>query len=225
MSVHNPQSELPLRDRTEAGRMLADRLRAYAGRSDAIVLALPRGGIPVGAEIAAALELPLFVFVVRKLGVPGHDELAMGAVATGGRTLMNQAIINSLHISQYEIGLVVERELRELERRQRLYCRGRQMPDLRDKIVILTDDGVATGSSMLLAAQAIRAAGAAYLVLAVPVAPVETVSQLHRVANQVVCLATPEPFVAVGACYEDFRQVDDHEVCQILDGLLEHEAA
>lgn len=225
MSVHDTHVEVPFRDRAQAGRILANRLKAYARRSDAVVLALPRGGIPVGAEIASALELPLFVFTVRKLGVPGHEELAMGALTTGGRTLMNQAVVHALHISEEEIGLVVARELRELERRQRLYCRGRQMPDLRHKIVILTDDGVATGSSMLLAAQAVRAAGAAYIVVAVPVTPIETASQLYRVANEVVCLATPEPFIAVGASYEDFHQMDDHEVCQILDRLPEHKAA
>lgn len=212
---------LPFHDRREAGWLLASQLRTYANRPDAVVLALPRGGVPVGAEIATALNLPLYVFAVRKLGVPGREELAMGAITSGGRTLINPATVNALHISPHEIQLEVEQELRELARRERLYSRGQRFPELKEKLVILTDDGVATGSTMLLAAQALRADGAAYIVVAVPVAPAETVSQLHQVANEVVCLATPDPFVAVGQWYEDFRQVTDHEVCSILDRLFE----
>ncbi len=212
---------LPLHDRSEAGWLLAAQLRSYADRSEAIVLALPRGGVPVGAEIASALNLPLYVFAVRKLGVPGHEELGMGAITSGGRTLINPATVNALHISPREIELEVERELRELARRERLYSRGQRIPEMKDKLVILTDDGVATGSTMLLAAQAVRAEGAAHIVVAIPVAPAETVSQLHQVANEVVCLAEPEPFVAVGQWYEDFHQVTDHEVCTILDRLFE----
>src|SRR5579864_9530261 len=160
----------PFGDRSEAGRLLAAQLQSYKNRSDAVVLALPRGGVPVGAEIAATLNLPLYVFAVRKLGVPGHQELAMGAIASGGRTLINPATINALHISPREIELEVERELRELARRERLYCRGQRFPELKDKLVILTDDGVATGSTMLLAAEALRAEEVAYIVVAVPVA-------------------------------------------------------
>ena len=215
---------LPFHDRSEAGKLLAGKLQSYANRRDVIVLALPRGGVPVGAEIAAALKAPLFVFVVRKIGVPGREELAMGAITSGGRTLINHAVTAALHMSDDEVRLAAARELREVSRRERLYSRGEQMPDLKDKVIILTDDGIATGSSMLLAAQALRAEGAGYIIAAVPVAPAETVSQLHRVANQVVCLAEPEPFVAVGEWYEDFHQLTDHEVCVILDQLLERTA-
>jgi putative phosphoribosyl transferase len=212
---------LPFRDRSQAGWLLAAQLRSYANRPDSVVLALPRGGVPVGAEIAAALNLPLYVFAVRKLSVPGREELAMGAITSGGRTLINPATVNALHISAREIELEVEQELRELARRERLYTRGQRIPELKNKLVILTDDGVATGSTMLLAAQALRAEGAAYIVVAVPVAPAETASQLHQVANEVVCLATPDPFVAVGQWYLDFHQVTDHEVCLTLDRLFE----
>lgn len=211
---------LPFRDRSEAGQLLACKLQSYASRRDVIVLALPRGGVPVGAEIAAALNAPLFVFVVRKIGVPGREELAMGAITSGGRTLINHAVTSALHISDDEVRLAAARELCEIERRERLYSRGEQMPNLKDKVIILTDDGIATGSSMMLAAQALRTEGAGYIVVAVPVAPAETVSQLHRMTNQIVCLAEPEPFVAVGQWYEDFHQLTDHEVCVILDQLL-----
>lgn len=212
---------LPFRDRSEAGRLLAARLRSYKDREDAVVLALPRGGVPVGAEIAAALNLPLYVFAVRKLGVPGQEELAMGAITSGGRRLINPATVHALQISPREIELEVEQELRELARRERLYSRGHRIPKLKGKLVILTDDGIATGSTMMLAAQALRVEGAAYTVVAVPVAPEGMVSQLHQVANDVVCLASPDPFVAVGQWYEDFSQVTDHEVCTILDRLFE----
>lgn len=212
---------LPFRDRKEAGRLLARRLLHYAHRSDVLILTLPRGGVPVGAEIATALEAPLAVFVVRKLGVPGHEEFAMGAVTTGGRKLINRSITVPFHISQFEINSVVQRELQEVGRRERLFNRGRKMPDLKDKIVVITDDGIATGSSMMLAVQALRAQGAAYIVVAVPVAPSDQISMLHRIANEVVCLAKPEPFVAVGRWYEDFRQISDHDVCVLLDQLFE----
>lgn len=212
---------LPFRDRREAGWLLVSQLGSYRNRSDVVVLALPRGGVPVGAEIASALNLPLHVFAVRKLGVPEHEELAMGAITSGGRTLINPATVNALHISPREIELEVEQELRELARRERLYCRGQRFPELKGKLVILTDDGVATGSTMLLAAQALREEGAAYIVIAVPVAPAEAMSQLHQVADEVVCLANPEPFVAVGQWYDDFTQVTDREVCAMLDRLFE----
>jgi putative phosphoribosyl transferase len=211
----------PFRSRSEAGRLLAAQLRAYANRGDTVVLALPRGGVPVGAEIADVLNLPLQVFAVRKLGVPGREELAMGAVTVGGKTLINRAVTVALHIPEEEIQMEVEQELRELERRERLYGRGQKAPDLKGKLVILTDDGIATGSTMMLAAQVLRAEGAVYIVVAVPVAPAEAIAQLHQVANEVVCLATPEPFAAVGQWYEDFHQVTDHEVCTILDRLFE----
>ena len=215
------QVNLPFHDRTQAGRLLASALSSFANRKDVIVLALPRGGVPVGAEVAAALNAPLFVFLVGKIGVPGREDLAIGAVTSSGRTLINPAVTTALHIPDDEVRLAAARELREIKQRERLYCRGQEMPDLKDKVVILTDDGIATGSSMLLAAQSLQAEGASYIVVAVPVAPAETVSLLHRAANEVVCLAEPEPLHAVGEWYEDFHQVTDHEVCGILDQLFE----
>jgi putative phosphoribosyl transferase len=218
-------SALPFEDRAAAGKDLGARLRAFAGRSDTIVCALPRGGVPVGAEIAQALNAPLTVFLVRKLGVPGHEELAMGALTTGGLRLLNHGVIEKLRIADSAIDNVVYRETQELIRREKLYCRGQGSPDFKEKIVIITDDGIATGSTMFLAVDALRKRGAAYVVVAVPVAPAAAISQLRSVADQVICLAQPEPFAAVGEWYRDFRQVTDHEVCQILDTYLgQHEA-
>ena len=217
----NESFTLPFRDRTEAGRILAMRLRAYARRPDTIVFALPRGGVPVAAEIAESLGAPLFVFAVRKLGVPGHSELAMGAITSGGKRLIDRAVTGALHIPERDIEEVAWHEARELLRRERLYCRGRQMPDVKDKIIILVDDGIATGSSMMLAVQALREQGAGLIVVAVPVAPAGAVSQLSHLADEVVCPAQPEPFAAVGQWYEDFSQVEDHEVCRTLDRLIE----
>jgi putative phosphoribosyl transferase len=221
MNTQRIDFDLPFRDRSEAGWLLAARLRSYADHPDAVVFAIPRGGVPVGAEIAAALHLPFFVFAVRKLGVPGREELAMGAITGSGRTLINQTISSALHISPHEIELEAERERRELARRERLYSRGQTTPEVKGKLVILTDDGVATGSTVMLAAEEFRAKGAAHIVVATPVAAAESVSQLHKVANEVVCLATPSPFVAVGQWYEDFHQVTDHEVCLAIDRLQE----
>jgi putative phosphoribosyl transferase len=212
---------LPFGDRAEAGRRLAASLLAYAGRKDTIVLALPRGGVTVAAEVAETLGAPLFVFLVRKLRVPGHEELAMGAIASGGKRLVNRAVTSSLHITESELNEAAWRETQELVRRERLYARGRRVPDLRKKIVILVDDGIATGSSMILAVQALREQGAGRVVVAVPVAPSGAVSQLGCMADEVVCLAEPEPFGAVGQWYQDFSQVTDHEVCRKLDQSLE----
>jgi putative phosphoribosyl transferase len=210
---------LPFSDRTEAGRILANELRTYAGRRDTIIFALPRGGMPVAAEIAEKLHLPLFVFVVRKLGVPGQPELAMGAITSGGKRLMNRAVTNSIGITEDDIEEVARHETRELQRREQLYNRGRQKPDVKNKIIILVDDGVATGSTMMLAVQALREQGASRVVVAVPVAPASAVSQLSSLAHEVVCLAEPEPFDAVGEWYNDFSQVEDNEVCRTLDLL------
>ena len=212
---------LPFRDRKEAGRLLANRLEKYAQRSDVVVLVLPRGGVPVGAEIARSIEAPLAALVVRKLGVPGHEELAMGAVTSGGKRFINRSVAIPLHISHSEIESAVQRELHEVSRRERLYCRGQKFPALRGKTVILTDDGIATGSTMRLAVQAVREQGAARIVIAVPVAPGENIPWLHEIADEVVCLATPEPFDAVGRWYQDFHPVDDHEVCLLLDHAME----
>lgn len=213
--------ELPFRDRMVAGRLLANHLQRYAQRPDVVVVVLPRGGVPVAAEIATAIEAPLAALVVRKLGVPGHEELAMGAVTSGGKRFINRSVTIPLHISHFEIESAVQRELREVSRRERLYCRGQEVPAVKGKTVILTDDGIATGSTMQLAVQALREQGAARIVIAVPVAPAETIPWLRQIADEVVCLATPEPFVAVGRWYQDFHQVDDHEVCLILDHMIE----
>lgn len=217
----NPTVSLPFRDRTEAGRLLGARLRLYAGRPDTMVIALPRGGVPVAAEIAETLQVPLFVFVVRKLGVPGREELAMGAITSGGKRLINRAVTSALSIPESEIDQVAWQETRELLRRERLYSRGQPMPDVKDKIIILVDDGIATGSSMVLAVQALREQEAGRIVVAVPVAPTGAVSQLGCLADEVVCLSVPEPFAAVGQWYQDFAQVTDHEVCRTLDRLIE----
>lgn len=219
--IYQVDFTLPFRDRKEAGRLLANRLQAYAQRSDVVVMVLPRGGIPVGAEIATAIQAPLATLVVRKLGVPGHEELAMGAVTSGGKRFINRSVAIPLHISHAEIESTVQRELREVTRRERLYCRGQNMPAVKGKTVILTDDGIATGSTMQLAVQAVREQRAARIVIAVPVAPAEIIPWLHQIADEVVCLATPEPFCAVGRWYEDFHQVDDHEVCLLLDRVME----
>jgi len=219
MSAHDEFPKI-FSDRSSAGRMLVTRLRMYANRPEVVVCALPHGGVPVGVEVAKALDVPLAVFLVRKLGVPGHEELGMGAVTTGGMRLINRAVTNSLHIAENTIDAVTQREKQELARRERLYARGQAVPDFRDKIVILVDDGIATGSTMMLAAEALRQQGAAYTVVAVPVAPLSAVSQLHQAADHVVCLAEPEPFGSVGEWYQDFHQLTDHEVCQILDQFM-----
>lgn len=219
MNAPRNDFHLPFRDRSEAGRLLALRLQPYAKRSDTLILALPRGGVPVGAEIAEALDVPLRVFVVRKLGVPGQEELAMGAITSGGMRYVNRAITSTLNIPEITIEAAARREMQEVERREALYSRGQPPPDVRNKTIILTDDGIATGSSIRLAAQALREQGAAHIIIAVPVAPPSTVLQLNEVADEVVCLVEPEPFLAVGQWYDDFHQLDDGEVFEILDRL------
>ncbi len=203
-------------DREEAGRALAARLRKYAGRSDVVVLALPRGGVPVGYEVARTLGAPLDVFLVRKLGVPGREELALGAIGTGGSIVLNQDVVEALRIPREEIARIVTRERRELERRERLYRGDRPPLSLEDKTVILVDDGIATGASMRVAIAALHARNPARIVVAVPLGPAETCAQLARFANEVVCVRTPEPFAGVGAWYDDFRQLDDDEVRTLL---------
>ena len=206
----------PYRDRAEAGRALAELLAPYRGRPDLRVLALPRGGVPVAAEVARALGAPLDVFVVRKLGVPGHEELAMGAIAPGGLRVLNEEVVRGLHLSEDLVARVAAEEARELERRERLYGDGRPAPDVRGKAVILIDDGLATGATMRAAARALRGAGPSRLVIAVPVAAAETCRALADEADEVVCAATPEPFYAVGYWYLDFAQVTDQEVRDLL---------
>jgi predicted phosphoribosyltransferase len=204
------------RDRTEAGRVLAERLGAYADRPEVIVLALPRGGVPVGYEVARALHAPLDVFIVRKLGVPGHEELAMGAVATGGVRVLNDQVVRSLGIPDSVIDAVASWELEELRRRERLYRGDRPPPDVRGKTVILVDDGLATGSTMLAAVRALRQQQPARIVVAVPIAAPDTCELLRAEVDDVVCAVTPEPFYAVGLWYRDFSQTTDEEVRELL---------
>jgi putative phosphoribosyl transferase len=203
-------------NRQQAGRVLASNLMRYANRPDVIVLALPRGGVPVGYEVARALNVPLDVFVVRKLGVPGHEELAMGAIASGGVRVLNEDIVRALGIPQSVIDLVAAREERELERRERDYRDGRPPLDVRGRTVILVDDGLATGSSMRVSAQALRKKQPAHIVVAVPVAAHSTCEEFESEVDQVICAATPEPFQAVGQWYQDFSQTTDEEVRDLL---------
>ncbi|AWB23042.1 hypothetical protein DA075_20815 [Methylobacterium currus] len=203
-------------DRADAGRALAGRLSAYASDPDVTVLALPRGGVPVAAEVARALRAPLDVFVVRKLGVPGNEELAMGAIASGGIRTLNADLVDALRIPPHAIDAVAAREQRELERRERLYRGGRAPADLRGRTVILVDDGLATGATMLAAIEAVRLRRPAHLVVAVPTASRETLARLKREADAVVCIDSPEPFRFVGASYADFAQTSDEEVRRLL---------
>ena len=206
----------PFRDRREAGRFLAAKLAAYANRPDVLVLALPRGGVPVAYEVARALNASLDVFLVRKLGVPGHEELAMGAVATGGVRVRNDEIISDLRIPDYLIDAVAAQEQRELERRERLYRGDRPPPDVRGRTVILVDDGLATGATMYAAIQALRQQQPARIVVAVPTASPETCEALRAEVDEVICAITPEPFYAVSLWYEDFSQTTDETVRDLL---------
>jgi putative phosphoribosyl transferase len=204
------------RDRKQAGRMLAERLAAYRGRPDVLVLALPRGGVPVGFEVAQALNAPLDVFIVRKLGVPGHEELAMGAIASGGVIVLNEDVVRGLMIPEEVIQQVAAREQQELERRERAYRGTRPAPDVKDRTVILVDDGLATGSTMMAAAKALRQQQPAEIVVAVPVAAPSTCNRLRAVADEVICVLMPEMFYAVGQWYADFSQTTDEEVRELL---------
>ncbi len=204
------------RDRPDAGRALAARLQAYAGRPDVLVLALPRGGVPVAAEVASALGAPLDVYVVRKLGVPGHEELAMGAIATGGVLVLNPDVVQALNIPGRVIEEAADAERRELVRRERLYRDDRPPPDVSGKTVILVDDGLATGSTMRAAVAALRAQHPDRIVIAVPVASPEACRQLADEADEIVCAITPPNFYAVGAWYEDFAQTTDDEVRELI---------
>ena len=203
-------------NRTEAGRQLAEKLDKYAGRDDVIVLGLPRGGVPVAYEVAKRLRAPLDVFIVRKLGVPGFEELAAGAIASGGVRVLNQDVMRAIPYADEAIEAVTGRETAELERREQIYREGRPSPKLHDRIVILVDDGLATGSTMRAAAAALQAQHPERLVIAVPVAPRETCQGLLQVADDVVCATVPEPFFAVGNWYEDFSQTTDEEVRELL---------
>jgi predicted phosphoribosyltransferase len=204
------------RDRSEAGRKLASHLSEYFGRDHVVVLGLPRGGVPVAFEVARGLHVPLDVFLVRKLGVPWQPELAMGAIAAGGVTFLNRRVVEELRIGERDIEAVVRIEQAELERRERLY-RGSEPPvDVSGKVVIVVDDGLATGSSMRAAVEALRERAPAEIVVAVPVASEVTCGELAAVADRIVCASTPEPFYAVGLWYDDFRQIDDDEIRSLL---------
>lgn len=203
------------RDRVDGGRRLAEKLGHHAGTS-AIVLALPRGGVPVAAEVARSLKLPLDVFIVRKLGVPGYAELAMGAIASGGVRVMNQSLVRELGIREPVIQTVVQSEAAELERREAAYRGDRAPLDVQARTVVLVDDGLATGATMLAAVQALRARQAARIVVAVPVGAPETCAMLAEEADEVVCAETPESFLAVGYWYENFEQTTDEEVQALL---------
>jgi putative phosphoribosyl transferase len=209
-------SSFRYRDRRDAGRALAARLRGYSGREDVIVLALPRGGVPVGFEVASALRVPLDVFLVRKLGVPGHEELAFGAIASGGLLVLDRDIVRQLGIPSATIERVIAREAAELERRERAYRGNLPPPELRGRTIILVDDGLATGSTMMAAAAAVAQQQPARVIVAVPVAAADTCERLRREADEVICLLTPSPFHAVGIWYDDFRPVDDEEVRRLL---------
>lgn len=213
------------KSREEAGKMLGQRLAAYAGRDDVLVLALPRGGVPVGYAVAQALDLPLDILLVRKLGVPGHEEYAMGAIASGGWSVLHRDVLNSLGITMAMVESVTRREAAELERRERLYRANRPPASLQGRTLILVDDGLATGASMQVALQAARAAKPARVIVAVPVAPPDTCRSLRGQADDIVCLQSPELFQAVGQWYERFDQTSDDEVIDLLDRAGRSQAA
>ncbi|HVD43316.1 MAG TPA: phosphoribosyltransferase [Gaiellaceae bacterium] len=215
--VVDQTERMRFRNRTEAGRALARVLSRYAGRDDVVVLALPRGGVPVAYEVAKELGAPLDVFLVRKLGVPGHEELAMGAIASGGVLVLDDGVVRWLGISEDQIQKTLARELDELRRREAAYREGRPLPDLKGKTVILVDDGLATGASMQAAARAVRRHDPARIVVAVPVASRATCDQFREEVDEVVCAVTPAPFYAVGNWYEDFSQTSDEEVRELLE--------
>jgi predicted phosphoribosyltransferase len=213
-------AQRPYRDRRQAGVELAARLNHFKGRRDVVVLALPRGGVPVAYEIARALDAPLDVFLVRKLGVPGHRELAMGAIASGGVRVLSPDVVSWYGIPDAVIDEVARDEQAELERRERAYREGRMPLELRDRVVLLVDDGLATGASMKAAVEAVRAHAPSRIVVAVPVGAPDTCRELEDVADEIVCARSPEFFSAVGQWYVDFSQTTDQEVRDLL-----HEAA
>jgi predicted phosphoribosyltransferase len=213
----------PFATRREAGEKLARKLTLYANRPDVFVLALPRGGVPVAYEVARALHAPLDVFVVRKLGVPGHEELAMGAIATGGVRVLNREVLTGIDVPETAIDAITRREKEELERRERLYRGDRSAPNVAGRTVILVDDGLATGSTMRAAAAALRQMAPSRVIVAVPVAARTTCDELRDEVDEVVCAVMPEPFLAVGAWYADFSQTTDDEVRELLAQSERHQ--
>jgi putative phosphoribosyl transferase len=217
LNFKGERQTMRFRSRSEAGRELAGELDAYAGRDDVLVLGLPRGGVPVAFEVAVALRAPLDVLLVRKLGVPGHEELAMGAIASGGVLLLDQNVSQRLRVPRQAIADVIDREKRELTRREELYRKDRPEPEIPQKSIILVDDGLATGSSMQAAIMVIRERDPGRIVVAAPVGAREAVESLRKLVDQCVCLSTPPQFKAVGQWYNDFPQTTDEEVMRLLD--------
>jgi putative phosphoribosyl transferase len=217
VGISRKAGNVAFHNRSHAGRELARLLSHYADCPDVIVLGLPRGGVPVAFEVAQALNAPLDVFLVRKLGVPGHEELAMGAIASGGVRVVNPEAVHHLRISDEVIEDVARAEERELRRRERLYRDDRPRPQIQDQIVVLVDDGLATGSTMKAAAEALRRQSPARIVVAVPVAAAETCREFEAYVDEIVCVDTPSPFYAVGMWYEDFSQTSEEEVQRLLD--------
>jgi putative phosphoribosyl transferase len=207
----------PFKDRRDAGRKLAHKLTAYVGQPNLLILALPRGGVPVAYEVALALNAPLDIFIVRKLGLPGREELAIGAIASGGIRVLNRDIIRMLSIPDEVINYVAKHELQELQRRERLYRGDRPAPDVRDRTIILIDDGLATGASMRAAVSGLRAQSPTRIVVAVPAAAEDVCEAFRSEVDDVVCAITPEPFYGVGRWYEDFSQTTDEEVRMLLE--------
>lgn len=204
-------------NRTEAGKLLADALSGYAGRRDILILALPRGGVPVAYEVANALSAPMDLWLVRKLGVPGQEELALGALAGKNIRVLNYDIIDLLNIDETIIDTIVAREQTELERRNRLYRQGKPPPAIEGKTIIIIDDGLATGATMRVAISSLRQAGAAWIIAAVPVGAVSPCGKIEEEADELICLHTPEPFYGVGQWYNDFSQTSDDEVLALLN--------
>jgi predicted phosphoribosyltransferase len=211
------------RDRFDAGRRLAERLTGFVQDPESLVLALPRGGVPVGFEVARVLHVGLDIFLVRKLGLPGHEELAIGAIASGGVRVLNEDLVKELQLSRNLIDQITAREERELKRREDLYRRGRAPLPVRDRTIILVDDGLATGATMKAASRALRLQGPRRIILAVPVAAKQTCNEFRTDVDEVVCAYTPAPFIAVGIWYEDFSQITDEEVQRLLK-LAEQQA-
>lgn len=207
----------PFKDRRDAGKKLAQQLTTYAGWQNLLILALPRGGVPVAYEIALALNAPLDIFIVRKLGLPGREELAIGAIATGGVRVLNRDIIRMLSVPDEVINFVAKRELQELQRREKLYRGNRPSPDVRDRTIILIDDGLATGASMRAAIAGLRAQQPARIIVAVPAAAQDVCETFRSEVDEVVCAITPEPFYGVGRWYENFSQTTDEEVRILLE--------
>ena len=210
-------NETRVRNRTEAGKLLASKLIQYANRPDVLVLGIPRGGVPVAFEVATALNAPLDICLVRKLGVPGNKELAMGAIAAGGFEVLNEDLLDWLRISGHTIAEVGEQELQELQRRDRIYRGERPLANIRDRIVILVDDGLATGSTMRAAIGVLKHQQPQRLIIAVPVAPIDTCNELRAEVDEMVCLMTPKHFSGIGRWYEDFTQTTDEQVCELLN--------